>query len=161
MNDNTQMRLGIGCLVILIVCFVLLVWVFEVLSVWRWICWVVGGVSLFFAVDLLKKWLKILKPGGKLIMELPNIEDLCKAFVTASKLERYGILNCVYGTVNTKEAGEQSDITSPHLWGWYPEMMYDHLRWAGFEDITFGPEQIPHPHSNFRVEAKKPQEVLV
>ena len=113
-------------------------------------------VNPYHSVELLKKWLKILKPGGKLIMELPNIEELCKDFVTANKQQRYGILNCIYGAVNTKESGDKSEITSPHLWGWYPEMLYDHLGWAGFANIVFGPEQIPHPLKNFRVEAIKP-----
>lgn len=113
-------------------------------------------VNPYKSVEMLKKWLKILKPGGRLIMELPNIEELCKDFVKGSKEERYGILNCIYGSVNTKEVGDKSEITSPHLWGWYPEIMYDHLVWAGFTDIQILPEQIPHPHKNFRVEAIKP-----
>ena len=118
-------------------------------------------INPYNAVDLLKKWLKILKPGGKLIMEVPDIEALCRDFVTANKQGRYGILNCIYGAVNTKEGGAPSEITSPHLWGWYPEIMGDHLMSAGFTHIVFGPEQIPHPHTNFRVEANKPIPVAV
>jgi predicted SAM-dependent methyltransferase len=115
-------------------------------------------VNPYKAVDLLKSWLKILKPGGKLIMELPNIEELCKNFVNADKQGRYGVLNGIYGAVNTQDTEDNSKgvITSPHLWGWYPEMMQDHLIWAGFSNIIFGPEQIPHPYKNFRVEAVKP-----
>jgi len=113
-------------------------------------------VNPYESVDLLRRWNFMLKPGGKLIMELPNIEELCKDFVTASKAERYGILNCIYGAVNTRDNDNKKEITSPHLWGWYPEMMEEHLKWAGFTNIVFGPEQIPHPHKNFRVEAEKP-----
>lgn len=105
--------------------------------------------------DILKDWYRVLKPEGKLIMEMPNIEELCKRFVTASKSERYGILNAVYGSVNTTDKGDQSEITAPHLWGWYPEILYDHMAAAGFRNITFMPEQIKHPESNFRVEAIK------
>jgi hypothetical protein len=74
-------------------------------------------------------------------------------------------MNCIYGSVNSHQAGDDparddGDITSPHLWGWYPEMLYDHLVWAGFEDIKFMPQQIIHPgpsfDSNFRCEATKP-----
>jgi GT2 family glycosyltransferase len=111
-------------------------------------------VNPYNAVDLLKKWNKVLKPGGKLIMEVPNIEEQCKDFVTADKQARYGILNVIYGSVNTKD-DKVCEITSPHLWGWYPEMMIDHLTWAGFKNIKIMPEQIPHPHKNFRVEAVK------
>ena len=113
-------------------------------------------VNPYESVDLLKRWNALLKPGGKLVMELPNIEELCKDFLVGSREERYGILNCIYGSVNTRDNKDKAEITSPHLWGWYPEMMREHLEWAGFTDIVFGPEQIPHPHKNFRVEALKP-----
>jgi len=118
-------------------------------------------VNPYKSVELLQKWNKILKPGGKLIMELPNILELCQDFVNGSKAERYGILNCVYGSVNTKDTKDPTEITSPHLWGWYPETMCDHLMWAGFTDIKILPEQIPHPHKNFRVEATKPVPVVI
>jgi hypothetical protein len=109
------------------------------------------------SVDLLKSWLKVLKPGGKLIMEMPNIEELCKAFVTADKELRYSILNCIYGSVNTRDSdNKEGKISSSHRFGWYPEIMWDHLSWSGYTDIIFGPEQIKHPLINFRVEAKKP-----
>jgi len=112
-------------------------------------------ISPYKALDTLVHWKKILKPGCKLIMEMPDIEALCKAFINANKEQRYGFLNCVYGAVNTTSEGEQSDITSPHLWGWYPEILFDLMSQAGFVDIVFMPEQIPHPGFNFRVEAKK------
>lgn len=110
----------------------------------------------YHCLDILKNWFSVLKPGGKLIMEMPNIEALCARFVTASKAERYGILNAIYGSVNTTDKGGPDEITSSHLFGWWPESVYDHLAGAGFVNIVFMPEQIPHPESNFRVEATKP-----
>jgi SAM-dependent methyltransferase len=114
-------------------------------------------INPYRSIELLEKWFKMLKPQGKLIMELPNIEELCKLFVTAEKGQRYDILNCIYGALNTVE-GTIGEITSSHLWGWYPSMMWDHLSSVGYVNITFGPEQIPHMMSscNFRVEAQKP-----
>jgi hypothetical protein len=119
-------------------------------------------ISPYKATDTLAKWCRWLQPGGKLIMELPNIEALCERFAAANKDIRYGILNCIYGAVNT--TGGSEDITAPHLWGWYPGeggILWDHLKWAGFGEITFGPEQIPHPMINFRVEARKPETRVV
>jgi SAM-dependent methyltransferase len=110
----------------------------------------------YHAIDILKNWLRVLKPGGKLIMEMPNIEALCRKFVTANKTERYSILNVVYGSVNTTDIGGPDNITSPHLFGWWPESLYDHMGAAGFTNIVFMDEQIPHPELNFRVEATKP-----
>ncbi len=111
----------------------------------------------YHCLDILKGWWRVLRPGGKLVMEMPDIEQLCKRFVTASIGERYGILNAVYGSVNTTGEGDQSNITSPHLFGWWPQSIADHLMNAGFVDITFGPEQWPHPESNMHVEGTKPK----
>lgn len=112
------------------------------------------------AVDILKSWLKVLKPGGKLTMEMPDIVALCKKIAKAYDEDDmknfYGPLNAVYGSVNTTDVGEPSDITSPHLFGWAPKSLFYHMLEAGYVDITFGPEQWPHPEHNFRVEAYKP-----
>lgn len=113
------------------------------------------------ALDILKGWYKILKPGGKLIMEMPDIEQLCKRFVSAGTGERYGILNAMYGSVNTTDVGDPSDITSPHLFGWFPQSLTDHLTNAGFTNIVFEPEMHPHPESNLRVVATKSGAILV
>lgn len=115
----------------------------------------------YHSLDILREWLRVLKPGGKLIMEMPDIEQLCKRFVTASTGERYGILNAIYGSVNTTGVGGPDNITSPHLFGWWPQSMQDHLMNAGYTNIQFMGEKIPHPESNFRVEANKPGEQIV
>lgn len=110
----------------------------------------------YHCLDILKGWFRVLKPGGKLVMEMPDIEQLCKRFINANTGERYGILNAVYGSVNTTGEGDQSNITSPHLFGWWPQSIGDMLYGAGFVDITFGPEIWPHPESNMHVEGTKP-----
>lgn len=106
---------------------------------------------------ILDKWFRVLKPGGKLIMEMPNIEELCRRFTTTNdRLKRYGILNAIFGSVNTTDVGGPDEITSPHLFGWWPESVHEFLSGAGFINIEFMEEKIPHPESNFRVEAVKP-----
>jgi FkbM family methyltransferase len=111
----------------------------------------------YHSIEILQEWLRVLKPGGKLIMEMPDIEALCAAFSAADTGLRYGLLNAIYGSVNTTDEGGPDKITSPHLFGWWPQSISDHLHNAGFENITIMPEQIPHPAHNFRVEATKPQ----
>jgi GT2 family glycosyltransferase/SAM-dependent methyltransferase len=107
-------------------------------------------------LDILKDWLRVLKPGGKLIMEMPDIEQLCKNFATADYWGKFSILNVIYGSVNTTDSGDPSDITSPHLFGWWPESLNNHLVAAGYTNIQFMAEKIPHPANNLRVEATKP-----
>lgn len=115
----------------------------------------------YHAVDILKEWLRVLKPGGKLAMEMPNLEELCKKFINADMGERYGITNVIYGSVNTTDVGGPDNITSPHLFGWWPQSITDHLLNAGFTNIQIMDEQIPHPSANFRVEAYKPGNAVI
>lgn len=110
----------------------------------------------YHALDILRDWLRVLKPGGRLTMEMPDIEATCAAFATANTGERYGLLNVIYGSVNTTGEGGNDNITSPHLFGWWKQSLWDHLTNAGFIDIEFMDEQIPHPGNNLRVEAIKP-----
>lgn len=110
----------------------------------------------YHSLDILREWLRVLKPGGKLAMEMPDIEKLCARFGPANWGERFGILNAIYGSVNTTGVGGPDNITSPHLFGWWPESMVEHLKGAGFTDIQIKEEEWQHPESNFRVEARKP-----
>ena len=67
-----------------------------------------------------------------------------------------GVINVIYGSVNTTGDGGPDNITAPHLFGWWPESMFIHLQQAGYVDISFPSEKWPHPGDNFRVEAYKP-----
>jgi FkbM family methyltransferase len=111
----------------------------------------------YHSVPILHEWLRVLKPGGKLAMEMPDIEALCKSFLAETDYyKKMGILNAVYGSVNTTDVGGPDEITSPHLFGWWPESLHRHLAQAGYVDISFHPERWPHPCDNLRVEAYKP-----
>lgn len=114
-------------------------------------------INPFKSSDVLKIWYDLLIPGGTLILEMPDIKQVCQAFINAKdKWERYSLMNVIYGSVNTSTTDNPSDITSPHLFGWWPETLGEHLSGTGFVDIKFGPEQFPHPGFNFRAECKKP-----
>ncbi len=117
----------------------------------------------YHCADTLKLWRKLLKPGGKLVMEMPDLLALCRRFVEAEKEDpknptgvRYGIANAIYGSVNTTAKGAPSEITSPHLFGWWEQSLWDILTNAGYVDVVFKPEQHKHPESNLRVEATNP-----
>jgi glycosyltransferase involved in cell wall biosynthesis len=118
-------------------------------------------ISPYRVGETLTMWHGLLKKDGKLVLELPDVEKLCNAFATADKAMRYGILNCIYGAVNTGVDTAEGIITAPHLWGWYPEILWDHVFGVGFGDIEFLPEEYPHPLFNFRVVAYKREEAKV
>ena len=100
----------------------------------------------FSVGDVLKEWKRVLKNGGKLILEMPNILEICKAFEGADKAKRYEFLNSIYGTTMPEY---------PHLFGWYPEILGEHLSGAGFIDIQFSEAHQYHWGINMRVEALK------
>lgn len=104
---------------------------------------------------LVSDWYRILKSGSKLILEMPNIEELCKDFVTANEENRKLLNLCIYGSYDTFTEGKTINITSPHLWGWYPKTVTELLEKAGFKNIKILPQTTIHPGSNFRVEATK------
>lgn len=107
--------------------------------------------------DLLKKWNKALKKDGKLVMEMPDLEQLCKHFAEADDQERFTLSLCIYGAAITNPTPEQlkTGAESPHRWGYYPKIIEVLLKESGFENIVFLPQQGQHIGYNFRVEATK------
>lgn len=110
----------------------------------------------FKILKILNEWHRVLKPGAKIILEMPNIEELCKQFLTADKISKYKILNSMFGTINTLNTPDKEEIPNPNLFGWFPEIVSDHLHAAGFTEIKVLTEQgLIHDSPNFRIEAKK------
>lgn len=107
--------------------------------------------------EVLSKWNRTLKPGGKLVIEVPNLEALCQDFVNGTDEERYMISICIYGAAVTNPTPEQEKYgtESPHLWGYYPKVMKDLLEGTGFKDVKILPNQGLHIGKNFRAEATK------
>jgi hypothetical protein len=110
--------------------------------------------------ELMKKWFDNLKPGGKLIMELPDLEGICKAFVEAkTDEEKYWLTVCMYGVATGEETPTEETLKEgtkfPHRWGYYPKVMTELLTEIGFKDIQILPQQGSHMGKNFRVEAIK------
>jgi len=114
-------------------------------------------VSYFKAPELLKRWFTALKPGGQLVMEMPDLEAICKEFVEADDQRRYTLTLCIYGAfadyVNPQTIAEGT--ASPHVWGYYPKILSDILTMIGFINIQVLPQQGLHPGHNFRIVATK------
>lgn len=109
------------------------------------------------APEVLGKWLATLKPGGKLVMELPDLAALCKDYLEQDGADQHMTAMCIFGahvdrlTPETQKAG----ALSPHLWGYTPKSLTDLCMHVGFKDIQILPAQGQHPGKNFRLEATK------
>ena len=108
-------------------------------------------------IDVLTLWYNTLKKGGKLILELPNLEEMCKEFLEADDQKRYELTLCIYGAAidQTPSQNINNGAETPHLWGYYPKVLKDILNGIGYKEIEVLPAQGLHPGKNFRIEAIK------
>lgn len=111
--------------------------------------WEVPGV--------LREWYRLLQPGGKLVLELPDIVKCCQNLVDnvlkggkhLDQLSYWGL----YGDPRLK------DPYMTHRWGWTFQSLGQVLCDVGYVNIIELPTMF-HPagkeHRDFRVEAQKP-----
>lgn len=96
---------------------------------------------------ILDSWYKVLKPGGKLILEFPDFDKLIKQY---QESESYASLEWIFGT--------QDRMGQTHLWGWNERRMIDLLRSTGFMEVkSVEPQDKTHTEGPIlRIEAIKP-----
>lgn len=106
---------------------------------------------------LLAKWLGILKTDGKLIIETPDLEANCKAFLEGDDSVRFTTSICIFGAAITNPTPEnmKNGAESPHLWGYYPSILKRMLEEIGYKTVEVLPPQGSHICANFRIEAIK------
>lgn len=112
---------------------------------YRWECEVV-----------LAEWHRLLKPGGLLVLELPDLKKACKNVL--DNVMRGGkdpdqlTLWALYGDPR------QSDPYMAHRWAWSPESLGALLMANGFADLRQEPPQF-HPagreHRDMRIVARR------
>jgi SAM-dependent methyltransferase len=112
-------------------------------------------LSPHYAMPALKEWFRVLKSGGKLIMEMPDFEVTCKRFLEQTDYyKKLDYMNVIFAPSDIRN-GKPIEGAN-HLWGWWPDSLYNHLNWAGFTDMQLMEQQLIHPYDNFRMEAYKP-----
>jgi len=108
----------------------------EVLAVhvvehfWRW-----------EVVDVLKEWVRVLKPGGRLILECPNLKSACEAFLADPEKaagpgpEGQRTMWVFYGDPRWQ------DPLMVHRWGYTPKSLAQVMCEAGLKGVRQAPAQ--------------------
>ena len=80
------------------------------------------------ALDTLKGIHRVLKPGGKLYISVPDLDTLCRIFTdsNAPKDVKFHVMRMMFGG--------QIDDFDIHYMGWNQEFMFDYLLTAGFSE---------------------------
>lgn len=96
------------------------------------------------------EWKRLLKVGGKLILELPNIEAAARNLLAGMEPQMWRFP--FYGD------GSHKDPYMLHRFGYTPKSIKALVAEAGFERIALLPPQThgPRPNRDMRVEAFKP-----
>lgn len=95
---------------------------------------------------LLNYWKSLLKPGGKLIAETPNVIALAKRLIKVYDEEGLTRPGYVYGC-HSKE-GRQGIFNDNHLWGFSQESLKQYFEEAGFMNVVVG-EGTDYHHAQY------------
>jgi SAM-dependent methyltransferase len=113
---------------------------------WRW-----------EVVDILKEWVRVLKPGGKMILECPNLKSACEEFLKDS--ERYSQSDQNGQRTMWVFYGDPAwrDPLMNHRWGYIPFSLAQVMFEAGLEDLQQEPAQFKlREPRDMRITGRKP-----
>lgn len=99
--------------------------------------------------NMFADWLRVLKRGGKLAIELPCLNKIAQHIVNGERNLRVTVLG-IFGDPRDKKPGMM------HRWAWTTQEITDVLRQAGFADVTIKEPVFHHKERDMRIEAVKP-----
>ena len=105
---------------------------------------------------MLMGWKRVLKPGGKLILELPCLNKvfayIARTINAKQPLAMHMVWNPLWG-------GLQGKVKTPemvHKWGYTKEQMVELLHNLGFSNVAIEQPRYHFPERDMRVVAEKP-----
>jgi len=104
--------------------------------------------------EAIKEWKRKLKKGGKLVLEVPDLEEICKIFINAKPSERWESYNNGPALIN-HIYGSQANEYEFHKSGYTKESLITLLNKHGFSKIKFGESHKDYKIPCIHVEAIK------
>ena len=99
----------------------------------------------------LQEWFRLLKPGGQLIVECPDLKKVCQHLVDTDNYTNWSHRG-MWGLYGDTSHGELYG----HKWGYTPTTLAAAMRRAGFNQITNLRALTHDPERDMRLEARKP-----
>jgi predicted SAM-dependent methyltransferase len=101
------------------------------------------------ASNALYEWFRVLKPGGKLVLELPCLDKIAALIVKGEKNMRLTVLG-IFGDPRDPKPDMM------HQWCWTMNELTETLANVGFQDITFMEPIFHIAARDMRCESRKP-----
>jgi len=99
--------------------------------------------------DILKDWVRVLKPGGKLALECPDLSAVMYFMMTAPHNPQFGILG-LYGDPGFKE------VAMTHKWCYTRGELAHVMTIAGLTGISHEKAKFHYPQRDMRLVGTKP-----
>lgn len=104
--------------------------------------------------QVLKEWLRVLKPGGQLIIELPCMDKVFDYI--AQCYQSKTPLSPTFSWFPLWGDPKYGDAAMCHKWGYSVAMIIEVLQKAGFENVKYSKAVYHFPDRDMRITAYKP-----